>query len=898
MAKRRRIESLTESRGTIHSNDTPPPDSSSQKDDETMIEGDEARCSVDNKAKVCFGVITKIAATYEHHASKDLPSSFGVQLDSPSQFSSQENNSFCGRIPSEYAQMLEDMMDEETLDLCTVCTIDARLVAKKRGRTYMLWPCTLEITVYGPFELFDSLGKWFQDYEVHLQDPRVCHLETLYCNPQRLSSVSPWPFVSEVVSQGMFLVPREVPERPDFLDILSSHVDLEETPQPLAIQTILKSHQKQALTFMMDRERGWGFNRGHPDVWDTIDTGSGRVFLNTISHVCQPEEPLNFYGGIIADPMGFGKTLTMISLVATDGEAEETADVYIEESESDKPEIAATLVIIPPPCKFFRYLPTSFYQWACKLSNTYIAVLSTWEEQILEHVVEGQLVCRRHHGKTRINSTNEINSVNIILTTYHTVSADWRSVHSTGISPIFAVRWKRIILDEAHFIRNGNARMARAVCDLEARSRWAVTGTPIQNRLGDLASLLRFIRAYPYTDTKKFDADISRPWKSGEDKEAVKRLERLSACLLLRRPKSAIDLLPRRDLICAVDFTKDERDAYERIRRQTIISIDEAFGNYRSLVYVNVLQQIESLRLFSNLGLHYASRHSKPSQQSSELEHWNRNAQRTFNSQREIASITCIQCSSTLGITDTLLDDTTQLAESAQFTSCLKFVCIDCAKVKRSSKEEISCGHRPLCPVAPVSTSGVTLEEIEDLITPNVQPALFSPPSKIKALLTDIKGVPSDVKCIVFSTWRLTLDLISRGLEDEGIRSIRFDGKVPQRDRPSVLNSFNSDPNVRVMLLTLSCGAVGLTLTAASRAYLMEPHWNPTLEEQALARIHRLGQVREVETVRFYVRDSFEEQVMKLQESKKQLASVLLSPHDKGSSNDNLGTLEVDAQVT
>ncbi|KAI1116419.1 hypothetical protein F5Y14DRAFT_448935 [Nemania sp. NC0429] len=71
---------------------------------------------------------------------------------------------------------------------------------------------------------------------------------------------------------------------------------------------------------------------------------------------------------------------------------------------------------------------------------------------------------------------------------------------------------------------------------------------------------------------------------------------------------------------------------------------------------------------------------------------------------------------------------------------------------------------------------------------------------------------------------------------------------------------------------------------------------NPTLEEQALARIHRLGQSREVETVRFYVRDSFEEgkinQVMKMQESKKQLAGVLLSPHDREGSDDNLGTLE------
>lgn len=97
---------------------------------------------------------------------------------------------------------------------------------------------------------------------------------------------------------------------------------------------------------------------------------------------------------------------------------------------------------------------------------------------------------------------------------------------------------------------------------------------------------------------------------------------------------------------------------------------------------------------------------------------------------------------------------------------------------------------------------------------------------------------------VVFSTWRLTLDLIKAELDKENIPSTRFDGKIPQKDRQSVVETFESDPSIRVMLLTLSCGAVGqvtahlqrlfkqtpltlhsLTLTAASRAYLMEPHW-------------------------------------------------------------------------
>ncbi|ROW16620.1 hypothetical protein VPNG_01635 [Cytospora leucostoma] len=167
-------------------------------------------------------------------------------------------------------------------------------------------------------------------------------------------------------------------------------------------------------------------------------------------------------------------------------------------------------------------------------------------------------------------------------------------------------------------------------------------------------------------------------------------------------------------------------------------------------------------------------------------------------------------------------------------------------------------------------------------------------PSKVQALVADIRNQPEGVKCVVFSTWRLTLGIVEAGLNAAAVRSIRFDGKVPQRERQRVISRFNTDADVRVMLLTLSCGAVGLTLTAASRAYLLEPHWNPTIEEQALARIHRIGQTREVTTVRLYVRDSFEERVMELQASKKQLAGVLLSQHD-GEAEDKLASLHLAA---
>ncbi|KAI0971986.1 SNF2 family N-terminal domain-containing protein [Xylaria arbuscula] len=638
---------------------------------------------------------------------------------------------------------------------------------------------------------------------------------------------------------------------PNFLDSLNSRDDLYEARQPMAICTPLKRHQKQALTFMMQRERGWAFDQD---------------FVNRVSNAYQDEEPAEFRGGIIADTMGLGKTLTMIALVATDldNPAERHDGVGIHHQ--DVPRVETTLIIIPPP------------------------LLDTWEEQLAEHVFHNRFNWCRHHGKNRIGSFDELYSQNIILTTYHTVSAEWKAYNNNQTSLLFSVEWKRVILDEAHFIRNMNSTMARAVCSLSASSRWAVSGTPVQNRLSDLTSLLKFIRANPYNDIKQFETDISSLWKSGKDEEAIKRLQYLSACLVLRRAKGTIDLPAKRDLLCPVDFLPDERELYETLKHQAIHSIDEAVsgqhGNSRPGVYANALQRIESLRLFSDLGLQYHARHETQSD-----DKWSRIAQQTFNSKRGIDSLSCSQCLLLLDFADSLLDEPGPGTPNPQFSSCMKFICSDCVRKLNQGNRAVECGHKPACPVASVSTGSDVFEETPDTLS-SASSLSLRLSSKVEALVTDLMRLPKDTKCVVFSTWRLTLDLVKVGLDQNSIGSVRFDGKVPQNERGAVINRFRTDPDARVMLLTLSCGAVGLTLTTASRAYLMEPHWNPTLEEQALARIHRLGQTKEVTTVRFFMRDSFEEEVMKVQDSKKQLASVLLSSHEGRSADDSIATLQ------
>lgn len=323
--------------------------------------------------------------------------------------------------------MLQALLEEETLILHVSCSTETESTSKRAAPTYAQIPCSLEITIYGPFELFELFGSFFQEYENYLQDPRTCHLNVRYCNPHRLSSEehNAYPLVSEVVSPPTGLIHlQDVVERPDLLDILSGQEELEEAQQPLLILSALHRHQKQALTFMLRREQGWSFDGKHPDIWEASETTQSRYFINRISEVHQVEAPPQFRGGIIADPMGLGKTLTMITLVATDLESSHSADERFDPGNDNKCQVQTTLIVVPQP------------------------LIGSWEDQISEHVRDGGLRFCRHHGKTKLTALSDIDAVNVVLTTYHTLSADWKSCKASENHIMFSVRWRRVILDE------------------------------------------------------------------------------------------------------------------------------------------------------------------------------------------------------------------------------------------------------------------------------------------------------------------------------------------------------------------------------------------------------------------------------------------------------------------
>ncbi|KAL9104950.1 MAG: hypothetical protein Q9187_008843, partial [Circinaria calcarea] len=112
---------------------------------------------------------------------------------------------------------------------------------------------------------------------------------------------------------------------------------------------------------------------------------------------------------------------------------------------------------------------------------------------------------------------------------------------------------------------------------------------------------------------------------------------------------------------------------------------------------------------------------------------------------------------------------------------------------------------------------------------------------------------------------------------DNSIKYVRLDGKMTRSQRNASLAAFREDPEIPVILVSIMAGGLGLNLTTASKVYVMEPQFNPAAEAQAIDRVHRLGQKREVTAVRFIMADSFEEKMLALQRKKQNLADLSMN---------------------
>ncbi|XP_052161839.1 putative SWI/SNF-related matrix-associated actin-dependent regulator of chromatin subfamily A member 3-like 1 [Oryza glaberrima] len=613
-----------------------------------------------------------------------------------------------------------------------------------------------------------------------------------------------------------------------------------EAPRDVVVSELFE-HQKAALGWLVHREESCDL----PPFWEEDNDGG---FKNVLTNQKTNERPPPLKGGIFADDMGLGKTLTLLSLIGRSkarnvGGKKARGAKRRKVEEAVEEESRTTLVVCPP------------------------SVFSSWVTQLEEHTKTGSLKVYLYHGE-RTKEKKELLKYDIVITTYSTLGQE---LEQEG-SPVKEIEWFRVILDEAHVIKNSAARQTKAVIALNAERRWVVTGTPIQNSSFDLYPLMAFLRFQPFSIKSYWQSLIQLPLERKNNRTGLARLQSLLGAISLRRTKetesgskSLVSIPPKTVLACYIELSAEEREYYDQMELEGKNKLRE-FGDRDSILrnYSTVLYFILRLRqLCNDIALCPLDLKSWLPGSGSSLEDVSKNPELL----KKLAS---------------LVDDGDDfecpicLAPPAKtvITSCTHIYCQTCImKILKSSSSRCPICRRLLCKedlfIAP------EIKHPDEDSSVNLDRPLSS---KVQALLKLLRRSQSEdplSKSVIFSQFRKMLILLEGPLKAAGFNILRLDGSMTAKKRSEVIRQFGcvGPDSPTVLLASLKAAGAGVNLTAASTVYLFDPWWNPGVEEQAMDRVHRIGQTKEVKVVRLIVKDSIEERMLELQERKKKLIS-------------------------
>ena len=305
-------------------------------------------------------------------------------------------------------------------------------------------------------------------------------------------------------------------------------------------------------------------------------------------------------GGILADDMGLGKTLQSIALILANPKP------------TDEDLITK------------RKLPSGLEK--CTLVVAPLALIRQWELEIKEKVADSHIlrVCV-HHGPQRTKRFSDLKKYDVVITTYQILVSEFGN-SSDDVNGIkvgcFGLHWYRVILDEAHTIKNRNAKATQACYALRSEYRWCLTGTPMQNNLDELQSLIKFLRIKPYDDLREWKDQIDRPMKNGRGDVAIKRLRHYLKIFMKRRTKDILKkdgalnpggkpsaagqgnmtgfkVTERKIEKVFAEFSPEERRFYERLEQRTDASIEQMMSGEK-VNYASALVLLLRLRQACN----------------------------------------------------------------------------------------------------------------------------------------------------------------------------------------------------------------------------------------------------------------------------------------------------------
>ncbi|KAI3649497.1 hypothetical protein MP228_005129 [Amoeboaphelidium protococcarum] len=848
----------------------------------------------------------------------------------------------------------------------------------------------------------------------------------------------------------------------DSLKNLQSDDSIEESEQPAALKSDLFSHQKMALTFMKNRESG----RGNSVVGSFYMQQGLDSWLNTVTSVNQDNVPDEPKGGILADDMGLGKTLTVISLILChpfvaqniNQRGNIAAAPQAQNNQQAVLEAKATLIICPVSVisswqdqlqehvEFDSRLDVLVYHGKDReklqdpaILQKYDVILTTYETVRADYKKHGSIVtCKQKKRKTKkqnppinasqIDQLQDLNNDDNLALLDEAVQLG-RSQRSTTISdsdsdcrddeaedgnqraraplerhksPLFSLRFHRIVLDEAHYIRESANITSEAVYQLKADRRWCLTGTPIVNKLEDLFGLIKFLRIVPFSDEKVWRSRFSKtalpnanqsnyyipPGVLQRADESMVMLRTLMKCIMLRRTKDQkvngkkiIDLPPKDEQVVYIELSPQERKLYDHVKQfgvtlfKRLVATDEVMRHYTQIL--EIFLRFRQICTHSNMCdgkldkmLHgsfqsFLHNNNDGNQFAFSLDM----AKQMFMALQESGDDICSQCMEYVTqqdcqnwclvtrcshlfcskCADEMLD-----ADANQCPACDQMIKLSTSALSArkpdvhripfdqlpsvvqngnnrdgrttpgsASSSQASSSSRQLTIANRVDGGdddddirvvGNDLdaelrqrEDIELFGLVNDDPQYNGRYSKIECLKKETLSAKFqyvlkdllqhlDTKSVIFSQWTTCLNILEHHLNRHGVKFTRLDGQCNLAQRQEALQQFKNDQSVHVLIMSLKAGGVGINLTCATRVYLMDIWWAQASEQQAIDRVHRLGQTHPVTCIRVIVSNSIEENVLNLQKRKAEIAQMALS--DKklaGLNGNNDGTAEEDA---
>ena len=615
----------------------------------------------------------------------------------------------------------------------------------------------LSVVLYGPRSALDVVGDWLDYIGLYLQTPSYCTKDVPYCNPHRMTQPSARVIMTSQLSGSLEQTRLDSYDSAstDLSEIYTTRI-YKHAPQPERLRTILYDHQRQALSFMQGRERGWDLQdeRGTNDLWQCKQDYLGHeCFVDILSGQRSSQRPPDFRGGILADDMGLSKTCSMLSLIATDDHCSDFGDT----TEVTVPDATprTTLIVMPLP------------------------LLQMWEKQIKLHLVPGKTRSTTYYGQSR-HLIDSFAAYDIVITTYDTVAGEWKAVQARSEnksrSPLLTTSWHRVVLDEAHTIKNRNTTISKAVSALNGERRWCITGTPIQNRSSDLYSLLRFLKLCPYDNLRNFERLFVEPWKDSLASAGLHNLQSLFRAIAIRRPKATIALTSRHEVTQKVQFSAEENHIYERTKKGVVDIINTAVAQShtdRGRSYFNTLQRINELRYICNHGTFPAKKISDP-----EISTAGR-VKRSIQAQADVLLgagdiETCEVCGN-------------ELLEEQESAENLPWA----GDTPSSITEARLCPTCDVRSLSPFASASVTSES-----STSIPGSSMHLSSKVKSLVHSIQQVPLREKCVVFSYWTSSLELVGRALSSASITFTRYFGSMPRKKRD---NDSTNSPTTSIL---------------------------------------------------------------------------------------------------